>query len=71
MLGIRQCAAAGAANERYCEFLGRSREELCRLNFRDITHPDDLDAETVELDPMLIVGRIERYTARRPSSCRA
>ncbi|HEV8312372.1 MAG TPA: PAS domain S-box protein [Burkholderiaceae bacterium] len=52
-------------NERYCEFLGRSRDELCRLNFRDITHPDDLDAETIELDPMLIAGRIERYTREK------
>ena len=52
-------------NERYCEFLGRSREELCRLNFRDVTHPDDLDAETAELDPMLIEGRIERYTREK------
>jgi PAS domain S-box-containing protein len=30
------------ANDRYCEMLGYSREEILRLNMRDVTHPDDL-----------------------------
>ncbi|WP_420897424.1 PAS domain S-box protein [Altericroceibacterium xinjiangense] len=29
-------------NDRYCEIVGRSREELLSLRMHDITHPDDL-----------------------------
>ena len=29
-------------NRRYCEITGYSEEELLRLRFRDITHPDDM-----------------------------
>lgn len=28
-------------NRRYCEMLGYTEEELCRMTFLDITHPDD------------------------------
>lgn len=31
-------------NDRYCELLGRSREELLTLRMQDVTHPDDLVA---------------------------
>ncbi|GAC1485977.1 MAG: hypothetical protein NVS1B5_08100 [Gemmatimonadaceae bacterium] len=37
------------ANERLCELLGYSREELLALARTDTTHPDDLSAETAEL----------------------
>ena len=37
------------ANERLCELLGYSREELLALGRTDTTHPDDLTAETAEL----------------------
>jgi two-component system sensor kinase FixL len=30
-----------SANDRYCEIVGRSREELLRLGMKDIIHPDD------------------------------
>ncbi len=32
-------------NQRYCEMLGYSREELLQLDFMAITHPDDLQAD--------------------------
>jgi PAS domain S-box-containing protein len=32
------------ANDRYCEIVGRSREELLSLSMQQITHPDDLPA---------------------------
>lgn len=32
-------------NERYCEILGYSEDELRQLSFKDITHPDDLGSE--------------------------
>ncbi|WP_020380541.1 PAS domain S-box protein [Nafulsella turpanensis] len=31
-------------NERYCEMLGRSREELYQMRITDLTHPEDLQA---------------------------
>ncbi|HET9835386.1 MAG TPA: PAS domain S-box protein, partial [Rhodanobacteraceae bacterium] len=43
--GIAESDLAGriiTANDRYCEMLGYSREEILRLNMQDITHPDDL-----------------------------
>jgi len=43
--GITQTDLQGRfilANDRYCEIVGRSREELMDLRVADITHPDDL-----------------------------
>lgn len=37
-------------NQRYCEFLGYSEEELRQLRYQDLTHPDDLSAEQVEIE---------------------
>jgi len=37
------------ANERLCELLGYSREQLLELGRADTTHPSDLDAESAEL----------------------
>jgi PAS domain S-box-containing protein len=31
-----------AVNDRYCEMVGRTRDELLRLSMQEITHPDDL-----------------------------
>ncbi len=38
------------ANQRLCELLGYSREELLTMSRADTTHPGDLDAETIELE---------------------
>ena len=32
------------ANDRFCDILGFSRDELLRLSWPEITHPDDLKA---------------------------
>lgn len=37
------------ANERLCELLGYSREELLALGRTDTTHPEDVEAEAAEL----------------------
>jgi diguanylate cyclase (GGDEF)-like protein/PAS domain S-box-containing protein len=43
-LGLNQSDPAGRfilVNDRFCEIVGRAREELMRLSYDDITHPDD------------------------------
>lgn len=43
--GIAQTDLTGRfvlVNDRYCEIVGRSREELLKLRMQDITHPEDL-----------------------------
>lgn len=40
-------------NQRLCDMVGYSREELLALTFQDITHPDDLDADEDLLKKML------------------
>ncbi len=45
--GISEADADGRflrVNDRYCQIVGRSREELLTLHMHDITHPDDLAA---------------------------
>jgi two-component system sensor kinase FixL len=42
--GLAETDAAGRfvlVNDRYCEIVGRSREELLRLRLHDIAHPED------------------------------
>jgi diguanylate cyclase (GGDEF)-like protein/PAS domain S-box-containing protein len=40
-------------NQRCCEIVGYSREELRTLTFADITHPDDLDADWSQVRALL------------------
>jgi PAS domain S-box-containing protein len=40
-------------NPRYCELVGYSQEELLRLRFQDITHPDDWKGEKERLEALL------------------
>jgi PAS domain S-box-containing protein len=44
-VGLSEIAPDGQfrmANDQLCAMLGRSREELLKLNIQDVTHPDDL-----------------------------
>ncbi len=39
-------------NDKICEIVGYSKEELLNMKFQDITHPDDLARELLQLDRM-------------------
>lgn len=47
-------------NDRLCEFLGYSREELMQLTFEDVTHPGDIEADWAQARAV-IAGEIPRY----------
>lgn len=59
LVGIAQASLTGKllnVNERYCEMVGRSQEELLTLRMQDITHPDDLPHNLVLFQRMLEDG---------------
>ena len=53
-----------SANQRYCDIIGYRREELDRLNFKQLTHPDDLPADLANLT-RLLAGEIRQYTLEK------
>ncbi len=53
-----------AVNDTLCGIVGYTREELLRLNFQDITHPDDL-AEDLALANKLLSGEIPNYALEK------
>jgi PAS domain S-box-containing protein len=48
-------------NDRFCEILGYSREELLRMKWTDVTHPDDLGPGLSQFNRML-AGELNHYT---------
>jgi len=52
------------ANNVLCAMTGYSKEELQRISFRDITHPDDLDLDASHLKK-LISGKIMSYSLEK------
>jgi len=60
--GIAQVDLEGRfvlVNDRYCEIVGRTREELLTLRMQDLTHPDDI--------PGNMASFVELAQGRRPS----
>lgn len=53
-----------SVNQKYCEFAGRSQEELLKIDFQTITYPDDLQAD---LDNMKLLheGKIPYYSMEK------
>lgn len=62
-VGMAHVASDGRwlmVNDKLCEIVGYSREELLALTFQDITHPDDLDKD-LEHARRLLEGEIHSY----------
>ena len=51
-------------NDRLCEMLGYDREELLRMQWAQLTHPDDLRAELPHFERML-AGESNSYTIEK------
>jgi PAS domain S-box-containing protein len=51
-------------NDRFCEIVGRSREELFTLRMQDITHPDDL-GKNVPQFMAVVSGELNRFTIEK------
>ncbi len=55
------------ANQKFCEMLGYTRDELLAMRTRDITYPDDREERDAETDyqPRLVAGEINTYSAEK------
>jgi len=51
-------------NQALCDLVGYSEEELLKLTFQDITHPDDLEKDLHFVQQML-AGEIENYSMEK------
>lgn len=51
-------------NDKICQIVGYSRDELMRKTFQDITHADDLDTDLAYVKQMLM-GKINRYAMEK------
>lgn len=51
-------------NQRLCEILGLSREELTRMTWTELTHPDDLAADEAQFNRVL-AGEIDEYAVEK------
>ncbi|HYE92193.1 MAG TPA: PAS domain S-box protein [Terriglobales bacterium] len=52
------------ANQRLCDMVGYTAEELCALRFQDITHPDDLP-QNLALREEMLSGRRSEYALEK------
>lgn len=51
-------------NDRLCRMLGYSREELTRLTWAELTHPEDLSADLAHFE-QLLAGSIDDYSMEK------
>ena len=51
-------------NKKFCDIVGYSEEEMHKLTFQDITHPDDLDKD-LDLVQELLDGKSDSYTMEK------
>ena len=69
--GIAQANIEGRVlevNDRYCQMLGYSREEILNMNLGELTHPDDLERNMLLLKECILNGKgftiTKRYICR-------
>jgi PAS domain S-box-containing protein len=66
-VGIAHIAPSGRflrVNQKLCDIVGYTRDELIAETFQDITHPDDLDADLVQARQVL-AGEIQTYSMEK------
>lgn len=66
-IGIAHVGIAGQwlmVNQKLCDIVGYSREELLERSFQDITHPDDLDTD-LEYVRQMLAGEIQTYAMEK------
>ncbi len=51
-------------NQRYCDFLGYTKEEMLNLSFQDVTDPDYVQ-ENIENNTLLLGGKIREFTIEK------
>jgi len=54
----------GEINDARCAFHERTREELATMDWRDLTHPDDIEREEIAAAPLLR-GDVDHYEIRK------
>ena len=66
-VGMAQVALDGRwlhLNQRLCDIVGYTREELLTKSFQDITHPDDIGNDIANLQ-RLLAGEIQTYSREK------
>ncbi|MDO6387351.1 EAL domain-containing protein [Uliginosibacterium sp. 31-12] len=66
-VGVGLCAVSGRymrVNQRYCEITGYSGSELLLRDFRELTHPDDVEANDRLLDA-LVLDTAEKFSIEK------
>jgi diguanylate cyclase (GGDEF)-like protein/PAS domain S-box-containing protein len=51
-------------NQKYCDIVGYSQEEMLNLNFQEITHPDDLQTDLDNMEGLL-EGQIREFSREK------
>lgn len=65
-VGIAQVALNGQflqVNQKFCDILNYQPDELCRLTLREITHPDDLERDQLQVQALLTNPNQQVYSA--------
>ncbi|MCK4992944.1 MAG: PAS domain S-box protein, partial [Bacteroidales bacterium] len=51
-------------NQRYCDIVGYNHQEINKLSFQEITHPDDLQKDLDNMN-LLLEGKIQNFTQEK------
>jgi len=66
-VGMAHCDPTGRylrLNQKYCDIINRTKDELMQLSFFDITHPED-KADSLKKFHFLIAGHIDSYAEEK------